>query len=108
MPIQLTSSYDTGSLDGALTHVKVVEWHNVPDSDFINLTVQHGKIVEGNFVRGIPVEGQTVKHFTISGSDYSTMVASTSAAAGEVYYDKVAGLLYQWLLDNSHYAGTIV
>jgi hypothetical protein len=110
MPLQLTTSLNVGALDpnSPYQQVKIVEFQLNPTRGTVDLTVQHGNTVDGSWVLGKAVEGITVRRFRIDGSDYATMMASVSAAAGEVYYDKVSTLLYQWLLDKSHYVGTIV
>jgi len=65
-------------------------------------------VVESAWVGSIGVPNITVREYAVEGEDYGTMIASVSAGAGENYYDKVAGLLYRWLLDKGHYLGTIV
>jgi hypothetical protein len=108
MPIQLTASYNSGDINGSLTHVKIAEMKIVPDAKRIEAVARMGKIVGGVFQYGVAIENVTTKHFTIEGADYDTMIAETSAAADEVYYDEEARLLYEWLIANNHFAGTIV
>jgi hypothetical protein len=110
MPIQLTSSYSVGAVDpnSPYQQVKVLQFTLHPAGRLIELSVQLGNTVDGSWAAGMAIEDKTVKRFRIIGADYDTLVASASAAAGEVYYDKVAQKLYQWLIDNGHFAGTIV
>jgi hypothetical protein len=110
MPIQLTTAFSVGSADvnSPYAQVKIMEFTLRPELKQVSLLVQYGNTADGKFTRAIGIAGVTVKAFTIAGSEYDTMVASTSAAANEVYYEKVAGLLYQWLIDKGHFVGTIV
>ena len=108
MPLLLTTPYNAGDLDGSLTHVKITQFGLNPDEGLIDLVTRMGIIDDGNWVYKVAVEGKTVRRFTISGEDYNTMVAAESAAAEEVYYNKVSNLLYQWLIDKGHFVGTIV
>lgn len=110
MPIQLTSSYSVGAADSNSPYqqAKIMQFTLYPAGKQIDLAVQLGNTTSGVWTSGVGLEGKTVKRFTIIGADYDTMATSASAAAGEVYYDKVAAKLYQWLIDNGHFAGTIV
>ena len=108
MPIQLTTSYDSGDIDGELTHVKIPEMKFMPDAKRIELVTRMGKMVGGVFQYGVAVENATTKHFIVEDADYDTMIAEMSAGASEVYYDEVARLLYEWLIANNHFAGTVV
>lgn len=110
MPLQLTTPLSVGAIDANSPYqiVKILQLNIYPGAKVIELTLQHGNVVDGVFVPGMAVEGVTVKRLTVSSPDYETLVAAKSAGADEVYYDKVSNLLYQWLLDNSHFVGTIV
>lgn len=110
MPIQLQTPFNIGAADpnSPYSQVKILEFTLRPTLHQIRLLTQYGNTVGGVWVSGVGVSNITVREYVINDGDYSTMVASASAGAGEVYYDKVSGLLYQWLLDQGHYAGTIV
>jgi len=112
MPIQLTTALDVGALDpnSPLQQAKIdiIELH-IGGASAI-LTVAHGNTVSDEWVVGVPLRGKTVKKLTVDGADYAAIKAAASVGAGEVYYDEIAKLLYQWLIDNhaDDYAGTIV
>ena len=110
MPIQLTTPYAVGDMDvgSPYSQVKILQLNMNVEGGLIDLVVQHGNTVASVWVPSVAIEDKTVRRFRITGTDYDTLVASQSAAVGEVYYDKVAEKLYQWLLDNDHYVGTIV
>jgi len=110
MPIQLTTAISGGDFEPLpLTHAKIVFFATNLIDSLIEIRVMLGAVANGNFV---PAEiqnfGTTVKAFTISGSDYSTLLASTASAQGAILYDEVAAALYQWLLTNNHFAGSVV
>ena len=113
MPILLTTPVQTGVLDpnGPYLQVKIIQF--TLDSIFkrIDLVCQYGN-TDGEWVPGIRAGDVADKGFRIEdkdgGTDYTDMITAISAAADEVYYDKVKAILYQWLIDNSYYAGTIV
>lgn len=109
MPIQLTTPFATGALDpgGPYQKAKIAVFSVHVEARLIEIVVHYGNVVDGAWIPGMLVPGVTVKTFRIEGSAYDALVAQTSAGAGELYYDKVAGALYQWLLDNGHYAGTV-
>ena len=109
MPIQLTTPFDTGAIDsGSYGQVKIIAMNIDLIERKIDLRVQHGNTVNDEWVSGIIVRDITSKDFTIRDTDYTTIIATESEAAEELYYDKVADTLYQWLIDNAHYIGTIV
>ena len=110
MPLQLTTPLNVGAVDvnSPYQQVKILEFTMQPQAGRISLVVLHGNTISSSWVPGKAIEGTTVKRFQIDGDDYQALVASTSAAAGEIYYDKVASLLYQWLIDKGGFAGTIV
>ena len=109
MPIQLTTSITTGDIDpnGPYTQVKIVRFMLDSVQKVVELQCQYGN-TDGEWVPGVNAGATSIKYFYITGEDYTTIVATESAAAEEIYYDKVAETLYQWLIDNEHYVGTIV
>ena len=110
MPIQLTSPLSVGTIDvnSPYQQVKILQINLLSAVKRIELTVQHGNTINGTWTPGRAIEGTTVQRFKILDSEYDTLIAAKSAGADEVYYDKVGALLYQWLLDEEHYVGTIV
>jgi len=110
MPIQLTTAISGGDFEPSpLTHAKIVFFATNLIDSLIEIRVMLGSVANGNFIPAqIQNFGTTVKAFTISGSDYTTLIATTASAQGVILYDEVAEKLYQWLLTNNHFAGTIV
>lgn len=109
MPIQLTSAFDPGDAgSGTLTHVRISDFRVNLDFKQIRLAVKHGTYVESIWTQGIAIRNVTQKDFSIQGDDYTTIITKLTSAADVSIYDEVARELYQWLLDNEHYAGTIV
>lgn len=106
MPIQLTTAISVGDLEaGSLTHVKITRFAVDVQNGEIDLIVTFGRIVESAFV---PTGVKRPDQFCIRGADYTSIVAATASAQGAILYDEVATNLYQWLIDNNHFAGTIV
>ena len=110
MPILLDSAFAVGDADptnSPYQETKIVQFGLFSSDQRIDLVTQMGNTVADVWKPGIPMEGKTVHRFSIDGADYDTLVAKTSDAAGEIFYDKCAEHLYQWLLDNDHFEGTI-
>lgn len=109
MPIQLTTAISGGDFEsGSLTHAKINFFAISVQNQVINFRVQLGRIVEDQFQAAQLLHSGTVRDFEITGEDYSTIVAATASAQGAILYDEFAAALYQWLLDNSHFVGSIV
>ena len=113
MPITLTTPIQTGAVDpnGPYAEVKIVQFTMDTIKKYIWIVCQYGNTVNGNWTPGIKAGVAVDKTFGIKDegedTDYTDMVTAVSAAADEVYYDKVKNILYQWLLDKDHYIGTI-
>jgi len=110
MPLQLTTPLSVGAIDvnSPYQQVKIVEVKLCLTAGYIDLTTQAGNTVNGRWTNGMGIEGATVKRFRVEGSDYNTMVGAKSLGADDVYYDRVASLLYQCLIDKGHFSGSIV
>lgn len=109
MPLQLTTPKQTGDLDpdaygGQYAEMRIVRMTHYPLSHVIHLICKYGNTVDEVWEPGVLSE----QKFTISGTDYATLVASTSEAADEIYYDQVSELLYNWLVTNGHFDGTYI
>jgi hypothetical protein len=106
MPIQLTTAKSVGDLDtNDYTHVKVTLYRHDLQNNQIHLTVQHGYMDGGSFVVGERAESQVV---VIEGADYGTLMASLPTDGNEKLYDGVARILYQYMIDQAIFVGTIV
>jgi hypothetical protein len=88
--IQLTTALDMGAVDVDYTHAKIVKFALHVDERRIHVEVVHGYLDVDDWVPGKNIHDVTNKSFAISGAAYDTLVAQTSAAAGEMYYDEVA------------------
>lgn len=111
MPIQLTAAFNPGDIlpPGPYTHAKIVAFTMLLEEKRVEITVRHGTYVNNEWVNGAKMLGQTLRFFSITGESYDDMVEEASAAIGEVYYNEVARLLYEWLMATyPEYAGTVV
>lgn len=106
MPIALTAAYDPGDLDaGTYTHVEVTRVRFDVAAQVIRIDTKYGTYSDPDFTEGLSQK----QSFTISdsgGTDYTDLVALLSTASEPCVDAFLRGLL-QWLLDKSHFAGTI-
>lgn len=106
MPILLTTPYDPGDNNPGVTYPRAKITGFSHSNGVIGFGVTYGDLVDGvpgTWERGT---GSPAKSFTIEGADYSAMVAEV-ATAGEKIYDEVARVLYEWLISEGHFAGSI-
>lgn len=105
MPLLLTTAYDPGDNDPGQTYprAKVVafDWQD----DRITFRLEVGDEVGDPAVWTFG-PGADAKQFILTGADYDAVVAEASLAS-ELIYVGVKRVLYQWLIDNGHVAGTI-
>jgi len=117
--ILLTTPFNPGDLDtGTYERVRIISFNLDSVGKRLSLTCQYGNYVNEVWVAGIAPQ----QHFYIfnlpDGYDgegelipanpaYDDMIAQFPAE-GETIYQGAARELYQWLLDNEHFAGTIV
>jgi len=103
MPILLTTPFDPGDNDPGQTYprAKIIEftWRE----GLIEFMVQFGDVSGDDWVQG---QGGKPKGFVLTDSDYDAVVAEISLT-DELVYAGVKRVLYQWLIDNGHAAGTI-
>lgn len=110
MPVTLTTAADPGDNDPGQTYPKCKVLHFSVDllAKQINFTLGYGDVVDSLWVIG---NGVRAKDFTVTGADYNTLItASAVQGDGDSEYEIYSGakrVLYQWLIDNSHIAGTI-
>lgn len=111
MPILLSTPADPGDNDAGNTYprAKIIHFNVNLNSNTIDFAVAYGDVVEDVWTRG---NGLRVKNFSITGEEYATMMAeSAQQSDGDSEYEIYAAakrVLYQWLIDNDHFAGTIV
>jgi len=115
MPITLTTPIQTGAVDsnGPYTEVKLAPITLDPTTDSVWLVCQYGNTVNGIWVPGVNVGVVANKSFCVKDAgedtDYTDMVTKLieQSDVGKSFYDRIATILYQWLLDKGHYIGTI-
>lgn len=123
MPIQLTSAFDAGDWDAGKTYgqARIVFFSLDNLSERISLTVQLGNTVSGKWETGrLPLKEFVIEdkpHDLDENGDpipntddpqYTTLVDKLCPDTSTRIYDASATEMYQWLLDQGHYAGTIV
>lgn len=109
MPILLTTPFNGGDSEvGPLTHVMIQEVHISLMGAHIGLIVHRGTYDGSAFTKAQHM-AQDVTMFTpvINGQDFEDLVQLMGDSSKTVY-DSVAEGLYQWLLDNGLFSGTIV
>ena len=130
--ILLTTPFDASGIDPAhpsYTHIKIMWMNWDARTSVITMGCYHGYLDGGDFVMGVEVPNVTFKQSqcynikvgptqaeldadpnageTVT-PNYDDMVATLTSAADVLVYEEVANALYQWLLDEGLYAGTIV
>lgn len=99
MPIVLTSAHTPG---GLYTDAHIINFALDAAGKEIKLTVIYANTLNGVLVPA----SENPRTFIITGAAYDTLVAKM-AAENITIYDAAAIELYQWLVDNGHYPGTI-
>jgi len=104
MPILLSEAFSSGDSaygSGSMyPRAKIIEFrHNTK----IRVWLQLGDTISGSWVRG---SGVDVFEFSITGSDYSTMV-SISGSDSLSIYGNAKKELYEWLTEHTRFSGTI-
>lgn len=118
MPLQLTTAkaaVDDANAAVEYTQVKIVGFTILPNDKQIQVTVEYGNTVSDVWQWAMPY-GQRLSRMTyvlanIEGGVQhydDIVVAAASTAAGQSAYALAKQSLYQWLIDEGHFAGTIV
>jgi len=130
--ILLTTPFDASGIDPShpsYTHIKIMWMNWDARTSVISVGAYHGYLDGGDFVSGVEIPKVTVKQSqcynihvgptqaeldidpnageTVT-PNYDTMVSKLTSDIGVLVYEEVARELYQWLLDESMYVGTIV
>ena len=122
MPIQLDSSIGIGELGDALTHIKVTQFNCDLTNKVMKMKIEYGWLDgESNFLPSSakPPEYHILENVPTVGSpgdsnyqeghtQFNDEVGSHTSNNGELTYDAVARGLYEWLIAEGHYVGTIV
>lgn len=106
MPLTLTTPVSTGDLDPAAASyakIKVTEFSADLWRGLMVFHVSYGNVVDDVWVGSH--FGR--REFKISGQEFLDLITTHATLDDELTYDAVARGLYQWLIDNGHYAGTI-
>lgn len=104
MPIQLTTVFAVGDFDtDDYQHVRVVSFTLHSVQNFIEVECQYGNTVNGVWVGGT----KAPEVHKIEGADYAAMVAKLPQG-GETIYQAAGREIYQWLIDQGKYVGTLV
>jgi len=109
MPLTLTTPVSSGDLDpnaSSYGKIKVIDFQarTVGPRKSLRFYVQLGnEDGEGNWIPGI----SRPKEFSLDSDAFAALAASHTANSGELTYDAVARGLYEWLISEGHYAGTI-
>jgi len=106
MPIQLTAAFDPGDVDPGVTYPRVIikSFLCQPLTQEIAVVCEYGSGSSSSWTPGVV----PTQEFLVSGSDYTTMIAELPDSGLEAIYDGAARVIYQWLIDEGHFAGTIV
>ena len=114
MPLQLTTPINPGDLDSVTYgQVKIIEQRHRSTAGTITVVVAAGNTdEEGVWVPGV----QKTSVFQIRdddtldppGTEYTDLVTDSISQPDEPTYAAVKRGLYEWLIANDHYAGTIV
>lgn len=103
MPLTLTSAIDMGDADANdYTTVKITNLDILVESGRLYFNCAKGYLDGGNFVAGL----LQPERFEVSGDAFTAMKA-VAATTDESWWDHSARVLYQWLLDEEHFVGSI-
>lgn len=113
MPIQLTTAADSGEMGGGATytHVKIMGWSHEPLQKLIKIGVQFGTMSGEEFIPGPSFMIKSIMIINDPGvphTKYDDLVDGHTTNDGEKTYAAVKRGLYQWMIDESIFAGTIV
>lgn len=105
MPILLTTAFNPGDIDPGKTYAQAkITWYRT------HITQMYMEVhcELGNTVEGVWTPGATQDYiFPLAGEDFIAL-CSAVPEEGETVYQTVSRLLYQWLLDEGKFIGTIV
>lgn len=123
MPLDLTTPFQTGDLDpnGPYSQVKIVKMTHDSVAETIEIQVEYGNTALGEWEPGVkeqemylvensPAEYDDQGNETVpAGTDYDLLVAKLCGVGNDntPIYTRVKQELYQWLIDEGYFAGTI-
>jgi hypothetical protein len=104
MPILLTTPYDPGDLDTTTyAQVEIVSLHEEKIQRFFRLYCQYGNTVSSVWTPGVI----DIAQFQIKNTDY-TDILNRLPLSGNTGYQTLYKGLYQYLIDQHIYPGTII
>lgn len=111
MALLLTTPKQTGDLDPSAPNsqyaeAKIVHMSHWSNRKCIELVIEFGNTIDGEWTQGIAAPLFVTIEDRTESPNYTNLIAQTSEAAGENYYEKVAEKLYAWLISNGYLAGT--
>lgn len=107
MPLLLTTPYDPGAADpsGSYPRGKILGFSIDTEKSTIHFDLEYGDVNGDVWERG---GAAPRKQYVVADADYDAMVVGeTTAGEGHVIYAGAKRVLYQWLIDNGHEAGTV-
>ena len=107
MPLLLTTPYDPGAADPGETYprAKIRGFSIDTELSRINFDLEFGDMNGDTWEAGT---ASPRKQHVVEDTDYDAMVVEeTTVGEGHVIYAGAKRVLYQWLLDNGHEAGTV-
>jgi hypothetical protein len=116
MRMLLSTPYDPGEIDPgkSYTHVRIVDIHHIPHDDggpgvpSMEMRVARGYLDPTDFKAGLtPVTIFRLEDGTPERTTHYTNLSADLANNGETATSAEQRVLYQWLIDEGHYAGTI-
>lgn len=108
--IQLTTPYDPGSLDPgkSYTHVQIKAFHFSLRNQEIELEVEYGYKENSVFTSGkTKVQRHHIKDNALAGTMHWSALVATVGIAGKSVYRQVGEGLYNHLVDEGIYPGTV-
>jgi hypothetical protein len=106
MPLQLTTEINVGDLNSHnITHAKIINFRCLLEDNLLDFDLAYGHLDGESFVR---TDLKPKQSYQIVGDEFIELVGSTHGAADVLVYDTIANVLYQWLIDHSILAGTVI
>jgi len=126
MPLQLTTPKSTGDLDlsalnNAYGEIKIIKQDIDVTNKVISLSIEYGNTVNDIWIQGIlPPQEFKIRNMPAQYdlleppneivpaiAHYDILISQLPTDANISIYNNVAVALYQWLIDNGYFSGTI-
>lgn len=123
MPFLLTTAISPGDLeDFNYDRIKIVNFGLKTELKRVTFTIEYGTVQDNMWTTGRFQPAGFPKEYMIhdinnqvdgsgealpDSTDFTDMMTSLPSDAEELLYDGVSRILYQWLIDNDHFDGTI-